>query len=144
MDVLIENQSEIRVEESSLKTLAKFVLETEKAPADSEISVALVDEEAMRGLNLRFRSLDKPTDVLAFDLGDDGELFGEVIISPPVAAEQAAEEGLTLNEEVQQLLIHGLLHLLGYDHETDENARKMFDRQEFVRKEFGGRVGSSL
>ncbi|MDP1808246.1 MAG: rRNA maturation RNase YbeY [Actinomycetota bacterium] len=142
MDVLIENQSGIPVELSALKLLAKFVLGEEEAGRDSEVSIALVDKDAMKALNLKFRAFDKPTDVLAFDLGDDGELSGEVVISPQVAAEQAAETGTGEFEEVQRLLIHGLLHLLGYSHERDEDADKMFDKQEMLRQAFidGGSV----
>lgn len=142
MDVLIENQSGEQVELHALELLTKFVLEQESAAPDSEISIALVDKDAMRELNLKFRALNKPTDVLAFDLGDDNELFGEVVISPQVAIEQADEEGISVVEEIRELLIHGLLHLMGYSHETDDEAKKMFDRQEKLRKEFvdGGSV----
>lgn len=142
MNVLVKNQSGVPVELSALELLAKFVLRREEAAPDSEVSIALVDKEAMSALNLRFRALDKPTDVLAFDLGDDGELFGEIVISPQVAAEQAVEAGIAETEEVQQLLVHGLLHLLGYSHESEEDAQRMFDRQEALRLEFtdGGSV----
>jgi probable rRNA maturation factor len=142
LDVAVENQSGLKVETSPLEALALFVLREEEAAEDAEISVALVDKGAMTALNLKFRALESPTDVLAFDLGDDDELFGEVIISPHVAAEQAAEEGIPESEELEQLLIHGLLHLLGYAHETEEDAERMFERQERLRRDFvdGGSI----
>ena len=142
MDVAIKNQSGLQVELPPLEALARFVLLREDASEDADISVALVDKAEMTALNLKFRALGAPTDVLAFDLGDEGELFGEVIISPHVAAEQAAEEGIPDFEELEQLLIHGLLHLLGYAHETEEDAKRMFDRQERLRRDFadGGSI----
>jgi len=142
LNVLVKNQSGVPIELSALELLAKFVLSREEAAAGSEVSIALVDKEAMRALNMRFRALDSPTDVLAFDLGDDDELFGEVVISPQVAAEQAIEAGITGTEEVQQLLVHGLLHLVNYCHESEEDSQRMFDRQEALIREFmdGGSV----
>ena len=136
MDVSVENQSGVPVELSALEALAEFVVRRENALEDGEISVALVDKAMMSALNLKYRALDKPTDVLAFDLSDDDELFGEVVISPQVAGEQAIEEGISQDEEIRQLLIHGLLHLLGYGHESEADAKKMFDRQERLRRDF--------
>lgn len=142
MDVSIENQSGAPVESPVLELLAKFVLTREAAGRDSEVSIAMVDKDAMRALNLKFRAVDTPTDVLAFDLGDGGEFSGEVVISPQVAAEQAVEAGISESEEVQRLLVHGLLHLLGYSHELDEDADNMFDKQEMLMQAFtdGGSV----
>lgn len=142
MDVLIENQSGVPVESPVLELLAKFVLTREEAGKDSEVSIAMVDQDAMRALNLKFRAVDTPTDVLAFDLGDGGEFSGEVVISPQVAAEQAVEAGISESEEVQRLLVHGLLHLLGYSHERDEDSDNMFDKQEMLMQAFtdGGSV----
>ncbi len=136
MDVAVENQSGLEVDLGPLTALARFVLAREDAADEAEISVALVDKAAMTSLNLKFRGLDAPTDVLAFDLGENGELSGEVVIAPHVAAEQADEEGIPASEELEQLLVHGLLHLLGYSHETEEDAKRMFDRQEDLRRDF--------
>ena len=141
MDVSVQNQSGVTVDLTVLKGLAEYVLGREAIGGEGDISVALVDVETMTGLNRRWRSLDKATDVLAFDLGENGELAGEVIISPQVAAEQAREEGVTQMEEMQTLLIHGLLHLLGYNHDSEADAKRMFDRQGDLRRDFvsGGR-----
>jgi probable rRNA maturation factor len=136
LGVLVENQSGVPMDLPALKGLAEYVLNQEGAGEEAEISVALVDLESMRGLNLRFRKLDQPTDVLAFDLGDEGELYGEVVIAPEVAAEQAREAGVAEAEEMQALLVHGMLHLLGYSHDTQAGAAKMFERQERLRRDF--------
>src|SRR5215470_9664653 len=86
---------------------------------DSSVTVAFVSDKKIRALNRQFRGIDKATDVLSFpsDSGD-GQL-GDIAISIETAARQAIQSGLTLNGEIAQLLLHGLLHLSGYDHETD-------------------------
>jgi probable rRNA maturation factor len=87
--------------------------------ADSSVTVAFVSDSKIRELNRQFRRVDKPTDVLSFP-GDssDGEM-GDIAISIETAVRQAKQSGLTLEGEIAQLLLHGLLHLSGYDHETD-------------------------
>ena len=82
------------------------------------LSVLLCGDARMRGLNRAFRGLDRPTDVLSFPSGEEGFL-GDLVVSVPYAARQARRLGHDLDREVQVLLAHGVLHLLGYDHETD-------------------------
>ena len=94
------------------------------ALADVELSVALVDDATVRTLNRTYRSIDKPTDVLSFTMQEE-RLLGDVIISVPTAARQAARAGRSVAEEVTMLLAHGLLHLLGYDHDTARKERRM-------------------
>lgn len=101
-----------------------------------ELSVALVDDAEMRALNRDWRGKDRPTDVLAFALreGEDAnvhaEVLGDVVISLDTAARQAAARGAGAADEVRVLLAHGILHLLGYDHErSPADARRMFARQ---------------
>ncbi|MFM8412310.1 MAG: rRNA maturation RNase YbeY [Alphaproteobacteria bacterium] len=103
-----------------------------------ELSVALVDDEEMRALNRDWRGKDRPTDVLAFPQADPGEpspagLLGDVVVSVPTAERQAAARGHSAEEEIRTLLVHGILHLLGYDHERGPaDARRMFRRQREV------------
>jgi probable rRNA maturation factor len=91
--------------------------------AQAELSVSLVDEAAMRRLNRDYRGHDRPTDVLAFAMREgvrapgDAAVLGDVVISLDTAARQAQERGVSAADEVRTLLIHGILHLLGYDHE---------------------------
>lgn len=112
------------------------MLRAENCAANTEVSVLLTDDEGIRELNAEYRGVDAPTDVLAFSQyeGEDefvaGEnLLGDVVISVETAARQAAEQGRELDAEVDMLLAHGLLHLLGYDHAEPEEADKMFARQ---------------
>jgi len=89
----------------------------------------------MRGLNAAYRGKDKPTDVLSFELDERPDpsgppLLGDVVISVDTAARQAAARGVPLDAEVRLLLVHGILHLLGYDHERSASeARRMFALQ---------------
>lgn len=136
MEILVTNQSEVDVEVAVLKELAALVLEKEGAMDGTDVSVALVDPSKIQELNLRYRQIDRPTDVLSFDLSDDGKLSGEVVISPQIALENAALEAVGSEQEIESLLIHGLLHLLGYTHDHDEDAEVMFDRHEAIRREF--------
>ena len=98
---------------------------------DAELSVLLCDDATIHELNRDYRGKDRPTDVLAFAMreGEHGdlapELLGDVVVSIDTARRQAAEHGRTLVAEVTYLLAHGLLHLLGYDHATVAEDRRM-------------------
>ncbi len=106
------------------------------------LTVALVSEGAMSALNRRFRGRSYPTDVLSFAYGqasDDGlRSLGEVVISPLVASRQADRWGTSAEAEMKRLIVHGVLHLLGYDHETDRGEmmnlqRRLLRRRAIVR-----------
>lgn len=102
---------------------------------DAELSLVFTDDEEMHRLNRAYRDRDRPTDVLAFSLREGefgwfGRGLGDVVISLDTAARQAAERRLSLAEEVDRLLVHGILHLAGYDHETSaRDARRMRRRE---------------
>jgi len=103
--------------------------------ADSSVTVAFVSDKKIRELNRQFRRVDKATDVLSFP-GDssDGEM-GDIAISVETAARQAKQSGLTFDGEIAQLLLHGLLHLSGYDHETDNGEMNRLELR--LRKKLG-------
>ena len=101
----------------------------------AELSVVLVSDREMRALNRRWRRRDRPTDVLSFSLreGQGGEVsrsIGDVVISLETAARQAVENGFTIGEEVERLLVHGILHLAGYDHEASPREERRMRRKE--------------
>ncbi len=116
----------------------------------AEWSLSFVDESTIQGLNLDYRGIDAPTDVLSFPLMEgtpmpavvpDGlQLLGDVVIAPEIAARQALERGHTLDDELALLMAHGLLHLLGYDHDTPENKDRMWDQQAFLLSRLGAVV----
>lgn len=114
-----------------LRALTKLLLQSEGRPASTQVSLLLCNDDLIRELNRLYRGKDSPTDVLSFPQNDP-VLLGDVVISLDTAARQASELGTNLQGEVERLLVHGLLHLLGYDHETDEGASVMRAREEAV------------
>jgi len=105
-----------RLTRRDIATFARRVLRAVDAEPD-ELSIAFVDDDAMRELNRKFRRKNKTTDVLTFP--GDGPLLGEIVISIDQARRQAADEKHSLATEVRYLILHGILHAMGYDHETD-------------------------
>jgi rRNA maturation RNase YbeY len=107
---------------------------------DAELSVLLVSDREMRRLNREWRGKDRPTDVLAFSQLEGmgrppGDVLGDVVISVATARRQAKEHGETLGRESERLLIHGVLHLLGYDHERGAaEARRMQRRERMLAR----------
>jgi probable rRNA maturation factor len=108
----------------------------------SELSVAFVDDAAMRRLNRRYRGRDETTDVLTFpaddsyrDPGASGRPLGDIVISIPRARRQAAGQRHSLATELRILLLHGLIHSLGYDHETDQGEMNALEMK--IRKKVG-------
>jgi len=126
----------------ALAGLSRFVLDRMRLHPDAELCLKLVDEGVMSELNRRFMDATGPTDVLAFPMdelrpggaGDpvearpDGQL-GDVALCPAVAARNAAERDRSVADEVDLLVVHGILHLLGYDHAEPDDHREMFDLQ---------------
>jgi len=103
--------------------------------SESSVTVAFVSDKKIRELNRQFRRIDKATDVLSFPSDSrDGEM-GDIAISIETAGRQAKQSGLTLDGEIAQLLLHGLLHLSGYDHETDNGEMNRLELR--LRKKLG-------
>lgn len=113
----------------------KVVLEERSRP-NAEISVVFTDDGEMRNLNRNFRGVNKSTDVLAFPINDgrfasiNPDTLGDIVISVPKARDQAQTKDHSLERELSVLLIHGLLHLLGFDHETDKDAAVMQEQEQ--------------
>ncbi len=129
------------VDEESLYRIAAEVLGQEGAAEETELSLIITDDEAVRELNRRFRGVDAPTDVLAFGAGAEEHFvtapeshpyLGDVAISYQRALVQSEELGHAVAEELKLLVIHGILHLLGYDHREEADARKMREREERI------------
>ena len=115
----VNRQRKIKIDTPTWETFAQQAAGAigHKEPS---ATIAFVSDNAIRQLNRQFRGVDKATDVLSFPAGDEnGSNLGDIAISVETAAVQAKENGLTFEEEVAQLILHGLLHLSGYDHETD-------------------------
>lgn len=120
------------------------------APRAVEVSIALVDDETMQQLNKQYRHKNMPTDVLSFTQEQEitipgtPKLLGDVVVSVDTAKRQAAAANRTLDEELCQLIIHGVLHLLGYDDVTEEGYQEMLRRGATIwqRVEDGSRSAS--
>ena len=100
----------------------------------SSATIAFVSDKRIRELNRQFRGIDKATDVLSFPAEEESNL-GDVAVSVETAATQARENGLTLDEEIAQLILHGLLHLSGFDHETDNGEMNRLELK--LRRKLG-------
>ncbi len=129
--------------EALLQQVADTAAEMLEIPADREISVVLTDNAEIQELNAMYRNIDAPTDVLSFALNEEGEdepffagedqtLLGDIVISVERAKQQAGDYGHSLEREMGFLLCHGILHLLGYDHMTEEDEREMFGWQDKI------------
>ncbi len=137
MRVFLADEQGLPVDTTRLVRLAEFVLEEMGVGPEAELSLLLVEEEAMAALNARWKGREGPTDVLSFPMdspgesGEEGEtLLGDVVICPAVARRSAEALGGTLQAEVELLTVHGILHLLGYDHETPEEEQEMKAKEE--------------
>ena len=122
-----------RVRRSAIALLAQRILDA-AGEGQAELSLEFVGDHRMRRLNRRYRRRDRPTDVLAFSMregtGPPTPLLGDVVISLPTAARQARRDGRSLDTEVATLLVHGVLHLCGYDHERGEREARRMRRKE--------------
>ena len=118
--------------------LARWLQSVVPARARGAVTVALVPDRRIHALNRQFRHKDRPTDVLAFPAEEPGHL-GDVVIALGVARRQAAAAGHPIGTELRILALHGLLHLLGYDHEQDDGRMKRLERR--LRRKGGLREG---
>lgn|GEM_PF-315778 len=111
--------------------LSRFLKRAQKAAAlEGEVTVLLADDARLKELNRTFRGKNKPTDVLSFPAAKNGEGFaGDLAISLETAARQAAEHRHALEDEVRILMLHGVLHLAGYDHETDKGEMRALEAE---------------
>jgi probable rRNA maturation factor len=123
----LDNRSSEPLDLDYYRQIARFVLIAEGAPANCELSLSFADEPEMQSLNRRYRGIDATTDVLSFPL--DAELLGDVVVAPAQARHHARDFASDMDTEMRLLLVHGILHLLGYDHEDDAQAALMEARE---------------
>jgi probable rRNA maturation factor len=155
-----DEQTEIEVDLLRWVRLARFVLSEEKVPEEAELSVIFVDEQAITDLNERFLGGTGPTDVLAFPMDDDVVLggrqpdqggrgpgspsepgdppvvLGDVVVCPQIASRQASERGDPETDELALLVVHGVLHLLNYDHAEERESAAMKRREREILDRF--------
>ncbi len=136
MTVEINNESGAEVDEQRLVALALFAMDSLRIHPQAELSILLVDTDTMAAYHEKYMDEPGPTDVLSFPMDElrppkDGEepplgMLGDIVLCPEVTAAQASDSKRTPEQEADYLLIHGLLHLLGYDHAEPEEKKVMF------------------
>ncbi len=150
MDVILSNSSaELKFDEALSATVEQAAIKVGELYGleAAEVSVTLTNNEYIHKLNKQYRRIDRPTDVLSFALnegeepavvdGPDINMLGDIIISVERAVEQAAEYGHSVEREMAFLTVHGMLHLLGYDHMEEADRREMRQEEEYVMGKLG-------
>ncbi len=149
INISVEQKLKVSLEESWLRRIALRTLEAEGITSPAEMGLVITDSRTIQKLNRTYRGKDKPTDVLAFhmspDTNQESELrfvgppdgvchLGEVVISYPQAVQQAQEQGHSVAQELALLIVHGILHLLGYDDELPKERKQMKARENEILK----------
>ncbi len=139
MSIDVHNETDVEVDLDELHECALWVMQEMRVHPDADLTITVIDEAAMEVLHVKWMDLPGPTDVMSFPMdelrpGRDGEepdegILGDLVLCPTVAAKQAAEAGHTTEEELLLLTVHGILHLLGFDHAEPQERREMFDLQ---------------
>ncbi len=139
MSVDVLNETDIEVDEIELMACARYVMEQLRVHPQADLCLTLVDETAMESLHVKWMDLPGPTDVMSFPMDElrpgrpDEEpaegVLGDIVLCPAVAARQAQAAGHAAEEELLLLTVHGLLHLLGYDHAEAVEEKEMFELQ---------------
>ncbi len=139
MSTEVNNETTFEADGEEFAEFARFVLDQMHVHPQAELSILMVTPDAMAELHQRWMDLEGPTDVMSFPMdemrpGRDGEIpepgiLGDIVLCPDVAAEQAREAGHSTVEELLLLTVHGILHLLGYDHAEPEDEEEMFTLQ---------------
>ncbi|MCG5432549.1 rRNA maturation RNase YbeY [Mycobacterium sp. MYCO198283] len=148
MSIEVSNESGMDVSEEELISVARFVLDKMDVHPAAELSMVLLDSAAMADLHMRWMDLPGPTDVMSFpmdelepggrpDAPEPGpSMLGDIVLCPEFAATQAAAAGHSLGLELALLTVHGVLHLLGYDHAEPEEEKEMFGLQRRLLEEW--------
>lgn len=133
----IQNEADFPLDPARLRQAAQAVLAAHDIPADSQMTVVITDDDAITRLNRDYRGIDAPTDVLSFpadampaEIDAGPPYLGDLVIAYPYALAQAQREGHAPGDSFALLVVHGTLHLLGYDHDTPENRAEMWQAQE--------------
>lgn len=148
MELLIDNrQDKMDISEKLINMINNIVIQClkyEEFDEDYEVSLSFVDNEEIHNLNKEFRNVDRPTDVLSFPLIEDDfniqleeKALGDIVISLEKALEQSIEYNHSFEREVAFLVCHSMFHLMGYDHDNDENTKIMRKKEEDVLSKLG-------
>ena len=141
MTIELVNRSGALIPDKEITSLLDYAISYMELNPECEISLSFVDVQEMEELHIKWMQEDGPTDVLSFPMDmpeskDDVVTLGDIVISPAVAAKQAASAGHSVEDEMYILATHGLLHILGYDHADPDEEKVMFSLQEKIVKEW--------
>ena len=141
MTIELVNRSGALIPDKEITSLLDYAISYMELNPECEISLSFVDVQEMEELHIKWMQEDGPTDVLSFPMDlpenkDDVVTLGDIVISPAVAAQQAASAGHSVEDEMYILATHGLLHILGYDHADPDEKKVMFALQEKIVKEW--------
>jgi probable rRNA maturation factor len=142
VNIRLERKVKLSTGKATLLKAAQLTLDEGNAPEGSEMSIVIGDDDLLRELNQKYRSVDRSTDVLSFlsnepDPDSQSIYLGDVVISLPHAEFQASSGGHPVLDELQLLVVHGTLHLLGYDHLRQSDKKKMQAAQDKILTELG-------
>ncbi len=134
IEILDETGELGAVYKREIKKISASVLKHMDSPKDSELSLSFIKDEKMRELNRTYRNIDRTTDVLSFPQGEGPgtTLLGDVVISLDTAERNSRRYGVEREEEIKKLIVHGILHLLGYDHKKKKEREEMRDKENEV------------
>jgi probable rRNA maturation factor len=146
VSVELTNESGFSVDEESLQAVTMHAMAQMRVHPDADVAIVLVDEKAMSDLHLQWMDEPGPTDVLSFPMdelrpgleGDDAAegILGDIVLCPTVAQKQAEAAGHSVMDELHMLTVHGMLHLLGFDHAEPEEEKEMFGLQGDILRSF--------
>lgn len=126
MGITVLNRVGAKIRHSELRRFVKAVLESLEL-SDASLSIVFVSADEIKEYNLRFRNVDAETDVMAFT--GEGDYLGDILICPEVVMKNSEELGVDFEDELKFVIVHGILHLLGYTDYTPEEKQKMFEEQ---------------
>jgi probable rRNA maturation factor len=133
MPEVINKQRKIKLEKSKFEKFANQALNLIDKAKEKDLTIVFVSDVKIKELNRKFRNKNHPTDVLSFPYEPDSydlenqNFLGDIVISAETAKRQAQQHNLTLEKEIKQLILHGILHLCGYDHETDQGQMNQLE-----------------
>ncbi len=135
--VLISNRTRKRIGGERLRAFARRALEATREWRDAELSISFVSDRGIQELNEKWRRKPRPTDVLSFPMETGPEcaaplMIGDIVIAPGQALADARDEGVTPQTKFEELILHSILHLMGYDHENPADAKKMEARRRAI------------
>ncbi len=138
MKIQVINRTKNKIDVDKIVELSNNILSEENLlEKNSYINIVITDDEEMTEYNKKFRNKDGPTDVLSFEYGLNEETIGDIVVSYETVARQAPEYNNSMETELYLMIIHGILHLLGYDHEKNEKEAKiMFDKQDYYSSKY--------